>query len=346
MIKKIGICAVLASGLLLNSCSEDFKTGADYKNIDIVYGLINVADTAQYIKITKGFFNETANNIELAKNPDSLYHSNLTVVLEEIVNNTVNATIPLIRVDLELEGYPKNPGSFATTPNYAYKTTQSLAGGKVYRLKITNPLTGAVITGQTQVLSNSISLTNIQLGNPLSFTDVSKKNTFRWSLPANTGLSELWMRINYFEDSAGVFRDKFVDLPLATRVAVPLSGNQSSVDFPNNAFIGLIRSGFKPAANDVKRYIDTCSMIVYAGGVELAKYIDVSNAQGGITADQIKPVYTNLKSSKKDIEDVYGLFDTRISKQINNIPLTKATIDSLVASPLLADIRIVGISPK
>ena len=52
------------------SCTTKFNVGADYKEVTVVYGLLSLADTAHYIKITKGYFDQKQNNLELAKNPD------------------------------------------------------------------------------------------------------------------------------------------------------------------------------------------------------------------------------------------------------------------------------------
>ena len=40
---------------LVSSCSKDFKIDAPYKDITIVYGLLNISDTAHYVIIHKAF---------------------------------------------------------------------------------------------------------------------------------------------------------------------------------------------------------------------------------------------------------------------------------------------------
>ncbi len=63
--------------LLFNACSTDFKVGAPYKEISVVYFLLSASDSANYVKITKGFYDENLNNLLIAQNADSLYSSNL-----------------------------------------------------------------------------------------------------------------------------------------------------------------------------------------------------------------------------------------------------------------------------
>ncbi|HQE12988.1 MAG TPA: hypothetical protein PLQ78_09575, partial [Flavipsychrobacter sp.] len=73
-------------------------------------------------------------------------------------------------------------------------------------------------------------------------------------------------------------------------------------------------------------------------GQELYDYIIVTNSQsGGLTGDQIKPTFTNIKG-----KDVYGLFSSRGTKFYKNIPISGATIDSLKVNPITSDLGIVG----
>ena len=51
------ICFLLLAGFL-NSCSEDFQLTEPYKDIPVIYGLLNRADTAHYIRIHKTLVNK------------------------------------------------------------------------------------------------------------------------------------------------------------------------------------------------------------------------------------------------------------------------------------------------
>ena len=52
--KKAASIFVLALLMLVNSCETELDV-APYKPITIVYGLINIRDTAQYVRINRGF---------------------------------------------------------------------------------------------------------------------------------------------------------------------------------------------------------------------------------------------------------------------------------------------------
>src|SRR5690606_21255581 len=130
LMKKI-LFSVLSLAFVfgIQSCSEDFEVTAPYKDVTLVYGLLNMQDTAHYIRIQKAFLDENKNAFDMARQADSSFYreSDLEVVMKEIANGAmVGAPIPLSRVDMNLEGYPKKEGVFFTAPNYGYKFKKGL----------------------------------------------------------------------------------------------------------------------------------------------------------------------------------------------------------------------------
>src|SRR5437763_8212539 len=115
--------AVIILSVLYASCSTDFNVTTTWKDITIVYGLLDASDTAQYIKVGKAFLDPSTNALTIAQNPDSLYYKELNVALYDNITGT---TIQLEKVDGNLEGLVKDTGIFANSPNTLYKTTQSL----------------------------------------------------------------------------------------------------------------------------------------------------------------------------------------------------------------------------
>jgi hypothetical protein len=350
-IMKLGVVSLMAIVLLsLASCSEDFKIGAPYKNVTIVYGLLSQTDTAQYIKITRGYLDEQSNNFVSAKNADSLFYKDLTVVVENVNDNgTVINTYPCTKVELANEGYIKDTGTFATTPNYAYKFKAPLFGN--YRLQILNNETSKKITADCKIVDIgsfstplTSSLPNEQL-RPLNFASAGGIAEFRWISPANSEIVDVILRVGYEEKTGSnpVRIYKTVDLPVAINI-IGASGLKKSEFVSRAGFIGLLSSAFGPSGttDQLSRYIDTPSVIYSAGGLRMREYVDATRAQGGITADEIRPVYKGGFNG----EDVYGLFDSRVIKTVNGVPWSKATVDSMILNPAFKSLNIVGVSSK
>lgn len=49
------------------SCSEDFQLTEPWKDIPVVYGFINVRDTAQYVRVERLFVDENIPASQIAK---------------------------------------------------------------------------------------------------------------------------------------------------------------------------------------------------------------------------------------------------------------------------------------
>ena len=330
---------------LASSCSTKFKVGADYKEVTVVYGLLSLADTAHYIKITKGYFDEKQNNLELAKNPDSIYFNNLAVSMEVLNNGNVVETITLNKVDLVNEGYIKDPGTFASTPNYAYKFKKNLDPSKTYRLKVYNLTSGKEITGETSVIGSSPSIFKFikpaDNTEELTFSDPLNPYQFSWRGPAAAVFYDVVVKFKYQEVNTITSDTTYVvkDIPVLQNILS--TGSELSAPLNSVDFFRQLNSAVGEGSSDIKRYIDTPGLQILAGGQELKTYIDVNSAQGGITYDQIKPNYTNLVG-----ENVFGIFSTRGQIEFQNIKFSAATIDSIKNGIYTKNLRIVGDSDK
>ena len=91
---KIGILLSISIILLFTQCKNEFEVNDDWKDITVVYGLLNQTEDTNYIRVTKGFLgNEDANIMAHIK--DSLYYKNVDVLLEEWNGNVLLNTFTL-----------------------------------------------------------------------------------------------------------------------------------------------------------------------------------------------------------------------------------------------------------
>ncbi|MEL6943471.1 MAG: hypothetical protein AAFO82_12445, partial [Bacteroidota bacterium] len=73
------LIVILVSFFLFNACSNELELTAPWKNIPVIYGVLNEADRVQYIRVEKAFLDESTNALDLAKNVDSVYYSDISV---------------------------------------------------------------------------------------------------------------------------------------------------------------------------------------------------------------------------------------------------------------------------
>ena len=343
---------------IFTACSEKFKVAAPYKNITVVYGLLDIADTAHYIRIQKAFLDDTKSALVMAKEADSNFFSSLNVVLKRYnYNGYLLQTINLNRVDLTLEGYTKETGAFFNSPNYAYKFKDILDVSSVYRLVVKNSATGETDSADAPVIGNdSLTSFNIYLlDNPtikdrqINFASTGDYNTVviagRYEPPADfsfqgyttpVGLVQSVLRFQWVDSNVvtGAETHRYYDYDLGYN-----SLSSSAFRYtPKDIYLyNAIHVGMGPAPTNIVRLLDRCQLTVYLGTYDFNSYINAQSIQGtGLTGNEIQPVYTNVKGA-----NVLGLFTAR-TYRTGLITINSDTIDSLQLSSLLSDCMIRG----
>jgi hypothetical protein len=340
-----GILLLIPVLSLLASCSEDFKVGAPYKPVTVAYGLLNMGDTAHYIRIQKAFLDENKSALDLAQIPDSNYFGSLNVHLKQFENGVLKIDETLPRVDLAQENFIKQTGVFFNSPNYAYKSKMALkadAGDSlkyIYRLVVTNTSTGEVDSAETPVINSNFSVDEFYSGFSLAFPGISQNAKFELTVraPANGEVFEGIIRFRWVDvnNLSGTEAQDSVDWTFATGQKSPTSpGVKLSVS--ERSFYSFLREAMGEAPANVTRKMSRADMIVWAGSKELQTYRQINGAQGGLTADQIKPVYTNLKGA-----NVYGLFASRAVRSYR-VFISEVTLDSLKTNIVTRPLNING----
>ena len=92
------LIAFLIGGLFtFSACDNEIDLVAEWKSIPVVYGLINVQDTAHYLRIEKAFLDPSVGAPTLAQIPDSLYYDNILVQIER-TGATTDLYLSLIHI--------------------------------------------------------------------------------------------------------------------------------------------------------------------------------------------------------------------------------------------------------
>ena len=344
------------------SCSTKFNVAAPYKNITVIYGMLDQSDTAHYIRIQKAFLDNNKNALTMAQNPDSNFYASLNVTIARInylTGGGVHDTIHLNRVDLDLEGYPKQPGVFFNSPNYAYKFTNTLDPNYTYRIYVTNYATGEVDSAEAPVIvDNDPNVFNVPdvddstynrpgldftsvIINPNNVVDITGTytppgNYLFYGQTSPVGLSELVIRFNWLDSNISTHAKvrHYYDYDFGFK-----SITANAFDYPiNNVdMYGAVRTALGTAQTGIVRLIDRCTLFTYLSTPDYSTYEQIQSTQGtGLTGNEIEPVYTNCKGA-----NVLGLFTSK-AVRVGIIGISDVTIDSLIVSPLLAGTNLQG----
>lgn len=324
---------------LLAACSEDFKVDASYKPVTVVYGLLNMSDTAHYIRIQKAFLDENKSAIDMAQSADSNFFSSLEVHLREMNGNAIVYDEVLPRVDLNQEGYPKDSGVFFNAPNYAYKSRHALSDAYTYRVVVINHSTGQTDSAETRVLPSNFRVDEFTYGFQVVFPAVSDRNNFAVTVNVAPGAQtfEGIIRFHYVDKNVltGQQTDRSLDWSFASGEANTATP-RVILSVPQRSFYSFLHSAIPDAPNGVERYMDTTEIFVWSGSTEYALFKKINGTQGGLTADQVRPLYTNIKG-----QDAYGLFASRASR-VFYAPISDQSLDSLMNNSVTRPLNFKG----
>lgn len=320
--KKFSILLLITTTLVFSGCKNDLEVLAPYKETCIVYGLLNAADSTQYIRINRAFLGEQDASI-MAQHPDSFNYPNiLDVTLERWKNGSKLDSYSLERdSSINLE-----PGIFANTPNILYKTPQgkTIFSDSDYRLSIYNRVLGITTTSETMVLGKVNVLKPLVIpGNAIiiGLYNVPPYNVRFATDPEAAGYN-LTVKFNYAEapvNNPTALVSKTLELQLPNE---PNSGVGSSAKeyllLPEDLF-GLAASQI-PVDNNLNRTFKSLTFVFTAAAQEFYTYSEVNQPPTGLV--QSIPDYTNIINGK-------GIFSSRYTTVIPNVYLDNTTMDSL-----------------
>ena len=311
-------------GAFFASCSTDVEMYTDYKDVAIIYGLLNYQSDTNYIKITRAFCgtnDDPINAHEVALIADSSnYPGKLETRLVEL-KSTIGSQYEPTGREFVLDTmtiHDKEEGTFYSPDQKVYYTTEQLNASTngsryKYRLKVVKP-DGDTVTAQTtmvgdeefRILSGSA---NFQLGH----TNAMGKIVFRADGMAS--LYDVKVRFNYSEQHVGEemkwkhisrsFGTKTIDKYLLEEGTENTYYLQYSLNWLFNALESAIGSDTVVDGNhpNVVRHIGSFVISISAGGDDMSMYYSANQAQLNSPMSLVS-LYTNIDGG-------YGLFSSR-----------------------------------
>lgn len=344
----IYIYIIFVLSTFLFSCETKVDLNAEYKDITVVYGLINPNDSLHYIKINKVFLPDDGVNANtLAANQTNFNYEadELTATVEEIhaTNGNVLTTYNLIRTENEI---PKDEGVFDNSINVLYKFVEpAINRESIYKLKIYNSKLDKEITSETLIVGTTsvTSPTNQQ------------KMAFWIGAPNNGGFSDRTITINTGKNIGRIqaklifnYTNHFITssgLPTQPQKVVMSLGENKTQDPVSGSeiiewtmegatfFDNITASVPATLANLSHRELGNVDLEFVIAGTELNVYMEVSEPSN--TVNQNKPSYTNIENGLGifSSRETYKWFTT-IDPNTGNLNLTSPTIEKLYSMGL------------
>lgn len=300
---------LLSLGFLFNACSTDIDLYADYKEITVVYGLLDSAKDTNYVKINKAFLGP-GNAFEIAMIADSCnYPGKLDAKLIEYRANAGSNNYQQTRV-LPLDTitiHNKETGVFYAPDQLVYYTPQKVRSNTSdfsYRYELQIDRGDTLLTSSTDMVGGDrFAITTAMV----SFSAVNG-TPIKWMPCPNAAVYEVLLKFRFTEVSPSLDSvDRCMTLSLGT---LPLSSlemdhGQYAIAYKSSMFYTSLASFLgADTLKNVNRVVKNQAMgiSISAGGDELYNFITVNGPSSSIV--QTIPEYTNIKGG-------YGVFSSR-----------------------------------
>lgn len=335
---------LLLAAALFAGCDTDLKLTGEYKDITIVYGLLNQNDTVHVLRIQKAFLGEQ-DALIMSQIADSNYYDTTKISVKLVDDN--NAEIPFQPEVTQ----NKDPGDFYYGQNeILYKSSVTLSADREYQLVIEKADPGESTTSTTPLVQNfPISKPDVAPQAKINFL-TSQTTYFNypvlWNSAENGIRHRLTVRFYYREVNLTTLDTvhTYIDWVQAVDDASSAEGGESMQrQLGGEEFYRFLESNI-PVDNNVKRIIgrgiekigptatDHLDFIIDVAGEEFYNYLELNKPSIGLV--QEKPAFTNVTNG-------LGIFSARFSKTVPNKELSTPSIEELKSGPYTIDLNFV-----
>lgn len=321
MALKNWILFCLSLSLIPLSCKNDIDINAEWKEIAVVYGLLDIGQTVQYIRIEKAYLNQKEDAVRLAGISDSLYFDSLSV---KIIGMDASGNIQQNFILKEDSNIPKDTGIFGTTTHVLYRGDFAANPTLTYKIEITNPRSGSKYESYTPIVQR---IRWLNFPTEFSFTP-DKKSTLRILSGKNARAYDVNIQLHIREKNKISGDSQVVMLKYLAVSSSPLASLKGFEEvylvLNGKLIFDYLAKNLVPDSSITRRLI-RADIIVSGAGEEFYNYLSINKPSLGIV--QKKPEYSNITNG-------LGIFSSRETNYfLNNLNISDSTHWSLFNFP-------------
>ena len=307
-----------------SACSTKVDLYSDYKDIPVIYGLLDATQDTNFVRINRAFSgnNDTPINAnEIALIADSCnYPGKLDAKIYRYGKTPSSFSDYILEDYVTLDTmtiHNKQTGTFyapdqlvyyvktnQANQNYAFFKTNTSSKNYIYKLVVLKD--NDTISSETGLVGGEeFAIVNSRILFTSNETDKKENIVFR--LAENASMYDMMLQFNYKELRGGQLIDKEVHWSLGAKSIDELDYDDASgmpyFSCSRNALFNYLTTAIGGDTINVVRFMGDFVVSLSAGGDELYNYIQVNSPTEGFS--QTIPDYTNIKGG-------YGVFSSRI----------------------------------
>ncbi len=316
--KNLTIFLFILSTLFM-ACETDFEVNANWKEVTVVYGLLDQSRQQQYIKINKAYLGE-GDALQMASVADSINYNpvDLVVKIYKVKDGTFGSVDTIGFVTLYDTILEKEEGLFSTDENIIYTTPSNFfltnnADEKDYILSIYNKKTKRIVSAKSNLI-HELNL-DIPLSKPMGFYSPipappipmpleKSQTTVNWYHAKNGKIYQIIARIYYTDFFQNDTISNYIDW---IQPQIIYDGStEMHYTFKGDVFVNTLANKIKNTnSNLIARRLSHVELFFTVGSEDLYTYMAVNEPFEGIV--QERPVFTNINNG-------IGLFTCRYNR--------------------------------
>ena len=306
-IKRLYLLLPLLAALC--SCEVDFSPNADWKEVPVVYCVLDQDDSLSTVRVERCYLSE-GDIYSGASVSDSFNYPEGSIQVAILAYNwgQLVDSIPFQYTTVDRES-----GDFLSEgqPIYTAVTKNRLRDGYTYELRIRRIADGSMLARATTNLlikAQGNLLISPRQGAAFGFS-LTRNCPIEWRAMQNGRMYQPIVRFYYVYKYLGM-DTCYIDLPCNTRVCKPPYTTTYTIPYSRTAFLTALKEYFADDTN-TKIYPELFDIYIYGCNEALYAYLHSESSASNI--DESQAIYTN-------IEGGLGVFAARRTHLYSRVP--------------------------
>ncbi len=348
------ILYILIGASLIFSCDNDIDVNANWKDVPVVYSLVDQTEDTVWVRLSKAFLGE-GDVFMMAQQPDSLYYNDIQNIFLEEFDENGNPTLRTFQLIPDFTSRTKPEGIFDSDNYRLYRTDFSGVGADTldlnedyqYQLVVNRGENRPYITAKTELVKD-FDINKPRNNQNISFSGPTNEQAIEWESAVNGSLYETRLYFHYTEVRVTDFSSpvdlsdstqKVFEFRMPDKTAATLTGSQDmSTSRTGQAFLTAFLKELTIDPNIVRipRKFD---VEILVASEEFTTFINVNKPPTGIVRE--RPDFTNVKIGD---DDGVGIFTSRYRKLKPNVGISSTMKDYLSIQDYTCGYNIVKVS--
>lgn len=323
--KLLYLFMAICTSVFLFSCEKDFTATTEKEESYAVYCLLNLKDSANYVRINRVFLTpgDPGQYFQVADSVN-IRAEDFEVTLLPYLNGNPGNAIVLDPSDDRV----KDEGLFSSMGYQTFKTKQQLVPGRNYRLTVRNKLTGFEMHASTDLLGGR-TLENAFKEPRYYNINQYHPETIEYDGDLTTGQWEKRVeRFMYYEYEGDVVSMKYVDWRSHTNDRQTETGGRDEAQL-SDAFLQYLAEQIPAKDTSVRRQAVGVDKMLIINDKGLTIFIDYTE---DLSSGHYLPVLTNFDKGA-------GFLGSRYYYTFFAMKLKKGTIDTLAYGRFTGHLR-------